>query len=57
MKKIDIKRVEEIKSYLEKLKTELIMEGYQDGWTKKWLEDKVVELDGHLNRYKDIIND
>ena len=30
-----------MKEYLEKLKIELAMEGYHDGWKLKWIKDKI----------------
>tara|TARA_R110002020_G_scaffold475690_1_gene711762 strand:+ start:28 stop:210 length:183 start_codon:yes stop_codon:yes gene_type:complete len=48
----DIEKMSEIKSYLETIKTELIMTGYHDGWTVKWLENKVVELNNKLDKFK-----
>ncbi len=53
----ELKRMEEIKDYLNKVKTELVMGGYHDGWTVKWLEDKVVELETQLDKYKHKFND
>ena len=44
--------MEEIKSYLDKIKTELVMSGYHDGWTVQWLKDKVIELESSLTKYK-----
>ena len=55
--KIDIKRVEEIKAYLDKLKTELVMSDYHDGWTVEWLKNKVIELEDQLDKYKHKFND
>jgi hypothetical protein len=48
----ELNRMEKIKEYLIKIRTELVMSGYHDGWTVKWLEDKVVELESQLDKYK-----
>lgn len=53
----ELKRMEEIKDYLNKVKTELVMAGYHDGWTVKWLQDKVIELETQLDKYKHKFND
>lgn len=50
-------RMEEIKDYLSKIRTELVMSGYHDGWTVKWLQDKVVEMETQLDKYKHKFND
>ena len=49
--------MEEIKDYLGKIRIELVMSGYHDGWTVKWLQDKVVELEDSLEKYKHKFND
>jgi hypothetical protein len=48
----EFKKMEKIKNYLDKVKSELIMSGYHDGWTVKWLNDKVLELEIKLEKYK-----
>jgi len=53
----ELKRMEEIKDYLNKVRIELVMSGYHDGWTVKWLQDKVVELETQLDKYKHKFND
>jgi len=53
----EIIRMEEIKDYLGKIRIELVMSGYHDGWTVKWLQDKVVELEDSLEKYKHKFND
>ena len=53
----DIKKMEEIRNYLDKIKTELVMSGYHDGWTVRWLKDKVIELEDSLSKYKHKFND
>jgi hypothetical protein len=30
--------------YLKRLEVELIMDGYHDGWYKKWLIDKINQI-------------
>ncbi len=44
--------MEQTKNYLQKIKTELTMSGYHDGWSVKWLNDKVLELEQKLKKYK-----
>lgn len=34
-----------VETYLKKLKTELIMSNYNDGWYVKWVEDKIKEIE------------
>ncbi len=55
--KEELIRMEEIKNYLNKVRTELVMSGYHDGWTVKWLQDKVIELETQLDKYKYKFND
>lgn len=53
----EVKIMEDIKSYINKMKTELVMEGYQDGWSVKWIEDKITELEDKLKKYNHKFND
>lgn len=48
-----MKKVEKLKKEIFKVKTELIMEGYLDGWTKKWYQNRLKQL---LIKLKTIIN-
>ncbi|MDB4335468.1 hypothetical protein N9994_00230 [bacterium] len=34
-----------VKDYLKKLKVELAMSNYNDGWYVKWVEDKIKEIE------------
>jgi|TARA_R110001592_G_scaffold241412_1_gene501820 hypothetical protein len=34
-----------VETYLKKLKTELVMSNYNDGWYVKWVEDKIKEIE------------
>jgi hypothetical protein len=34
-----------VEAYLKKLKTELVMSNYNDGWYVKWVEDKIKEIE------------
>jgi len=34
-----------VESYLKKLKVELAMSNYNDGWYVKWVEDKIKEIE------------
>jgi hypothetical protein len=34
-----------VEAYLKKLKTELVMSNYSDGWYVKWVEDKIKEIE------------
>jgi hypothetical protein len=34
-----------VEVYLKKLKTELVMSNYSDGWYVKWVEDKIKEIE------------
>ena len=34
-----------VEDYLKKLKTELVMSNYNDGWYVKWVEDKIKEIE------------
>ena len=36
-------------TYLEKLKTELVMSKYLDGWTIRWIKEKIKELEAKIN--------
>ena len=49
--------MEHIKKYLDKIKTELVMSGYHDGWSVKWLKEKVLDLETELEKYKHKFND
>jgi hypothetical protein len=53
----EYKHMEKTKQYLDKIKTELVMSGYHDGWSVKWLNDKVLELESELKKYKHKFND
>ena len=48
----ECRHMEKTKQYLNKIKTELVMSGYHDGWSVKWLNDKVLELEQKLEKYK-----
>jgi hypothetical protein len=39
-----------VESYLKKLKVELAMSNYNDGWYVKWVEDKIKEIES-INDY------
>ena len=41
-----------MKEYLKKLKIELAMEGYHDGWTLKWIKDKIKEIEEKIKLKK-----
>jgi hypothetical protein len=34
-----------VEAYLKKLKTELVMSNYSNGWYVKWVEDKIKEIE------------
>lgn len=34
-----------VNEYLRKLKVELVMSNYSDGWYIKWVEDKIKEIE------------
>ena len=34
-----------MKKYIDKIKTELIMSGYLDGWAIRWYKNKLKELE------------
>lgn len=53
----ECKHMEKTKQYLNKIKTELVMSGYHDGWSVKWLNNKVLELESELEKYKHKFND
>lgn len=53
----EYKYMEKTKQYLKKIKTELVMSGYHDGWSVKWLNEKVLELESRLKKYKHKLND
>lgn len=44
--------IEKIEKYLQKLKVELVMSNYSNGWFIDWVEDKMVELKDRLNQLK-----
>ena len=44
--------IEKIEKYLKKLKVELVMSNYSNGWLIDWIEDKMVELKERLNVLK-----
>ncbi len=46
--------IEKIEKYLQKLKVELVMSEYSNGWLIKWVEEKVDEL---KERLKELRND
>jgi hypothetical protein len=48
----EIKKMEETKKYLDKLRAEMVMKGYNDGWYNQWVSDKIKELEEFLNKYK-----
>lgn len=53
----ELEHMEKTKKYLDKIKTELVMSGYHDGWSVKWLNEKVLELESELEKYKHKFND
>lgn len=44
--------IEKIEKYLKKLKVELVMSNYSNGWLIDWVEEKMVELKERLNVLK-----
>ena len=44
--------IKKIEKYLKKLRIELVMSEYSNGWLIKWVEEKVVELKERLNVLK-----
>ena len=44
--------IKKIEKYLKKLRIELVMSEYSNGWLIEWVEDKVVELKERLNVLK-----
>ncbi len=36
------------KKYIQKLKTELVMHGYVNGWLLKWYRSKIKELEAKI---------
>jgi len=48
-----MKKVEKLKEEILKVKTELVMHGYLDGWSKKWYKNRLKQL---LIKLKTIIN-
>ena len=46
-----------MEEYLTKLKTELVMKSYHDGWTAKWLKNKIKEIESQLGFKKHNLND
>jgi len=41
-----------LESYLRKIKIELSMENRLDGWTIKWLKNKIIEIETKLGKIK-----
>ena len=46
-----------MEEYLKKLKTELVMKSYHDGWTTKWLKNKITEIETQIGFKKHNLND
>ena len=44
--------IKKIEKYLKKLRIELVMSDYSNGWLIEWVEEKVVELKERLNVLK-----
>jgi hypothetical protein len=44
--------IKKIEKYLKKLRIELVMSEYSNGWLIEWVEEKVVELKERLNVLK-----
>ena len=40
-----------VEDYLKKLKVELAMSNYNDGWYVKWVEDKIKEIESRNDQY------
>lgn len=47
--KEDIVKMED---YLRRLKTELVMRGYHDGWAIKWLEKEIDKVESKIKKIK-----
>lgn len=49
--------MDKMEMYLKKLKTELVMKNYLNGWYIKWLEDKIKEVEKKIGLKKHNFND
>ena len=45
-------RVEKLKSYLNKLKVELVMSNYTNGWYKNWVVEKIKSVKEKIKEYE-----
>jgi len=50
-------KMDKMEMYLKKLKTELVMKNYLNGWYIKWLEDKIKEVEKKIGLKKHNFND
>lgn len=41
-----------MEDYLRRLKTELVMRGYHDGWAIKWLEKEIDKVESKIKKIK-----
>ena len=44
----EFNKLKKMLEYLDKIKVELVMSNYHDGWSVKWLNEKKVELETEI---------
>ena len=47
------KEIKNIETYITKLETELVMDGYNNGWLNKWYREKIIELKSRIKTLKE----
>ncbi len=50
--RIPKERIEKLETYLYKLKVELVMSNYTNGWYKNWLVEKITNVEERLKKIK-----
>ena len=50
--RIPKERIKKLETYLYKLKIELVMSNYTNGWYKKWLVEKITNVEERLKKIK-----